>query len=501
MKNPQVSIIIPAYNEEEHLSKCLRSILNQSYKNFEIIIVDNNSIDKTKEIITKFQKLDRRIKYLFEPIRKRGAARYRGEISCSGEIVLMTDADCIASKDWITNMINPILKKKAIAVQGSFETAKLNYWTKHAQEERKRNMAARIKDKNIGLLHSGNFAIKRGILKRIGHSNPKLYSGNDTDLEIKLRKAGHSLFFVKSVVYHFDPSSMKTTFRKFFYRGKWNKKIMQEHGQETEFRVIKELKFFIRLFAEIVYQNNNFKYDLISGISWRLGRISNLFNLKNKSNKAYDQFVKNTKNHYNKFYSIGGWDYSYEKEKRFLLDRIILPLNLKKGAKILEIGCGTGFHSSLLTDLGFKVIGVDISEKGIRSAKKHFPKTEFKAMDAKELSSKYKKESFDVIYSRGMSWYHYELKGITKKGINIDKETKKMFDLIKPRGFFVLQIKTDFSGINEKGQVNNNKFSDYTSLFSNFGEIMLITDFDGKILKSEADAKRSKRNIIIATKK
>jgi glycosyltransferase involved in cell wall biosynthesis len=54
MNNLLVSVIIPTYNSSRTLEKCLESIKNQSYKNIEIIVVDNNSKDNTKEIALKF---------------------------------------------------------------------------------------------------------------------------------------------------------------------------------------------------------------------------------------------------------------------------------------------------------------------------------------------------------------------------------------------------------------------------------------------------------------
>jgi len=55
MTNPKVSVVIPAFNSEETLSACLNSIINQTYKNNEIIIVDNNSTDSTSKIIKRYQ--------------------------------------------------------------------------------------------------------------------------------------------------------------------------------------------------------------------------------------------------------------------------------------------------------------------------------------------------------------------------------------------------------------------------------------------------------------
>ena len=62
--NPLVSILIPLYNAEEYLSDTLESIIEQTYKNIEIIIVDDASTDNTQEIVKKFQNNDNRIRYI-----------------------------------------------------------------------------------------------------------------------------------------------------------------------------------------------------------------------------------------------------------------------------------------------------------------------------------------------------------------------------------------------------------------------------------------------------
>ena len=57
-----VSVITPIYNSEKYISKTINSVINQSYKNLEIILVDDGSTDKTYEILKKYSKMDKRIK-------------------------------------------------------------------------------------------------------------------------------------------------------------------------------------------------------------------------------------------------------------------------------------------------------------------------------------------------------------------------------------------------------------------------------------------------------
>lgn len=92
----KVSVVIPAYNEEKHIGKCLESIVSQTEKPDEIIIVDNNCTDKTVEIAGKFG--TRIVKG-----KKQGMiyARNAGFNAAKYEIIARTDADVILPKDWI----------------------------------------------------------------------------------------------------------------------------------------------------------------------------------------------------------------------------------------------------------------------------------------------------------------------------------------------------------------------------------------------------------------
>ena len=95
--SPLISIIIPVYNTEKHLSKCLKSAINQSFTNIEIIIVNDCSPDNSEEIIRHYQQKDNRIIYLKHETNKGLLqARYDGMSIARGEYVLALDSD-----DWL----------------------------------------------------------------------------------------------------------------------------------------------------------------------------------------------------------------------------------------------------------------------------------------------------------------------------------------------------------------------------------------------------------------
>lgn len=87
-----VSILIPAYNVEKYIERSLESALNQTYKNIEVVVVDDGSTDGTAEIIKKYQS-DRRVKYVYQNNKGLASARNTAMKNAEGEYFAMLDAD------------------------------------------------------------------------------------------------------------------------------------------------------------------------------------------------------------------------------------------------------------------------------------------------------------------------------------------------------------------------------------------------------------------------
>ena len=108
--NKLVSIIIPVYNAEKYIFKCLKSVLNQTYTNIEVIIIDDQSTDKSLEICTKLQKEDSRIKIYMQSHSGVVVARKKGIINSSGEYICFVDADDFVKNTLIENLLNEMRK-------------------------------------------------------------------------------------------------------------------------------------------------------------------------------------------------------------------------------------------------------------------------------------------------------------------------------------------------------------------------------------------------------
>jgi glycosyltransferase involved in cell wall biosynthesis len=87
---PKVSVIIPVYNGEKYIAQAVNSVLNQTYRDFELIVVDDGSTDRTAEILESYGD---KITYIYQDNRERSAARNKGICSCSGEYLAFLDAD------------------------------------------------------------------------------------------------------------------------------------------------------------------------------------------------------------------------------------------------------------------------------------------------------------------------------------------------------------------------------------------------------------------------
>ena len=91
--NIVISIIIPVYNVEKWLNKCIDSILVQSYKNFEIILVNDGSTDKSGDICDKYSKEDNRIKVFHNKNKGLSYSRNFGVKNSNGKYVMFVDSD------------------------------------------------------------------------------------------------------------------------------------------------------------------------------------------------------------------------------------------------------------------------------------------------------------------------------------------------------------------------------------------------------------------------
>jgi glycosyltransferase involved in cell wall biosynthesis len=202
----KISVIIPAFNEEKFLGNCLLSLKEQNFKDFEIIVVDNNSTDKTREIAKKFGVI-----LVSEKNQGVAFARNRGAKIAKGEILAFTDADTILPKNWLSRIKEEFERdKELIAFGGSCQFYSGPISARLASKFLLKPFLILDKFFSGGFNLMGcNMGIKKEEFFKVGGFNEKLKLNKDVEISYRLRKMGK----VK-----FDPNfKVKTSGRRFRY--------------------------------------------------------------------------------------------------------------------------------------------------------------------------------------------------------------------------------------------------------------------------------------------
>lgn len=127
-KNPLVSVVMPVFNAGNFLAEAISSVLNQSYKNIELIIVNDGSTDTSKKIIANFKKADKRVR-VFTNKRNLGVSKSAsiGIAHANGQFIARMDADDVTTVDRVVKQVEFLLKNKGyVAVGGQCDLIDAN---------------------------------------------------------------------------------------------------------------------------------------------------------------------------------------------------------------------------------------------------------------------------------------------------------------------------------------------------------------------------------------
>jgi glycosyltransferase involved in cell wall biosynthesis len=199
----KISIIVCAYNEEKFIYECINSILRQKYINFELILIDDGSVDRTSELIHQFK--DFRIIYIRNEINKGLTfSKNLGLAKAIGEFIFFIDADCVADKNWLDNTIKYFEDEKISLVEGKILPMQKGY-------------IVRLSDKIPineygGKYATGNSAYRTKTLDLVKRKIDLKYDGfEDRELGLRTLKKGGYKFAKDSIVYHqYKKNSIKS---------------------------------------------------------------------------------------------------------------------------------------------------------------------------------------------------------------------------------------------------------------------------------------------------
>jgi len=215
MVNPKISVITPTKNEEKNIQRLLKSLKKQTFQDFEIIVVDNFSKDKTLEIASKFTKK------IFQAGRERSSQRNFGIKKAEGKYILFLDADMILEPDVLSqcyqlmendkNLAGVIIDEKSV---GNNFLAKIKALEKEIYYGSEEIEAARF--------------FRKSDFEKIGGYDESLIAGEDWDLSQRMRKLG-LLGKISAKIHHYEDQSLINDIKKKYYYALHIKKYALKH--------------------------------------------------------------------------------------------------------------------------------------------------------------------------------------------------------------------------------------------------------------------------------
>ena len=131
---PAISIIIPVYNQEKYLGKCIQSIIEQRFSNIEIILVNDGSIDRSLEICKKYAEIDNRIIVIDQGKFGVVETRKRGVLKSKGDYIAFIDSDDFFAPEGLENLYN-LAQKGIDLVIGNYDRV-WDSWGFYSEKEK-----------------------------------------------------------------------------------------------------------------------------------------------------------------------------------------------------------------------------------------------------------------------------------------------------------------------------------------------------------------------------
>lgn len=228
--NPLVSVIIPTYNSSRTLEKCLQSVKDQTYSNIELIVVDNNSTDNTKEIARKFTDL------VFNQGPERSAQRNFGAKQAKGELFLIHDSDIYFDPESVAECVDLAINQNADAVILPEKSIGEGFWTKVKAFERS--------------FYVGNDYIeavrffKKDVFEKAGGYDEELTGPEDWDITVRFRKQGLKILRTNNYLEHDEGrTNLSGSSKK---KGYYAKDMFEKYSKKHPEQFKKQMTFSVR---------------------------------------------------------------------------------------------------------------------------------------------------------------------------------------------------------------------------------------------------------------
>lgn len=236
---PRYSVIVPVYNRPQELEELLDSLTRQTFKNFDVLIVEDGSTSRSETVVEKFSQ-QLRTHYFYKPNTGPGPSRNFGYQYAQGEYLVVFDSDCIIPPDYF-KIVEAALKEHHWDAWGGPDRAHENFTT--VQRAMGYTMASvlttggiRGGKKRLGWFQprSFNMGISREVYTKTGGFKYDRFA-EDIEFSIRMRKAGFKVGLVpEAFVYHKRRSTLSQFYQQVFNFGKGRILIGQSHPEEIK---------------------------------------------------------------------------------------------------------------------------------------------------------------------------------------------------------------------------------------------------------------------------
>lgn len=200
MNNPKVSIIVPCFNQAQYLPEALQSVLDQTYENWECIIVNDGSPDNTKEVAQEWVSKDARFIYLFKENGGLSSARNAGIAIAKGEFILSLDSD---------DKYHPTFLEKGVAILISNTTiGVVSSWGIRFIEDKQfgefRPNGGSIKDFLFSNAAIGTSLFRKECWEKVeGYDEKMKFGYEDWEFYIRVCKLGWTVHIIKGILFYY----------------------------------------------------------------------------------------------------------------------------------------------------------------------------------------------------------------------------------------------------------------------------------------------------------
>ena len=231
---PMISVIVCAYNADSTMEGCLASFQHVEYPNFEVIVVDDGSTDKTGEISDKYAAKFPFIHVIHQPNLGLSAARNVGMYAAKGEIIAYTDSDCYVDPHWLTYMAWAFENKRFAAIGGpNLPPSEDNRTAACVAVSPGAPTHVLITDEVAEHIPGCNMAYRREALMEVGGFDATYRAaGDDVDLCWRLMDMGHTIgFHAGMMVWHHRRNTVKAYLKQQKGYGRAEALLMPKHPQ------------------------------------------------------------------------------------------------------------------------------------------------------------------------------------------------------------------------------------------------------------------------------